>query len=908
VDLASLLLAALRASGVPAYYARGYGLVDGADAASWVGVTDTLTAANLLATAGYDVGYIAAGGREFVEVLHTWVEACFLFNDVTVRAQLDPSFKLHTLEPGRNVAAEAGLSGENLMTTLLDASTANPAAASLSINDLPLELADQLRADRLATMLDHLEDNHPTLTTEQIVGRKTIVAENPLVPPVVPPVLRSSLPVRLASLSAADRQHIRFQVAGLDKTLSLPELAGRRVNLTFVPATTTDAAQITANGGILKTTPRSVNLKPRLSIDGTEVALGSAAALGDFYPFALDFYRGATQFTDRVLHTVTVGGVFAVALDTQRVSASSVEAANQRLQAAIANGESALDEDVVGELLHALGRLYFGYQDRLFEYGAGTQGAVLFHQVNEALVAQDLYAARAGNPTKMFLSSKTIDAPRTIVSAFKSDGTAMDLLPLLYTAGVGSSSFEDGIFRLGIGWPAISTTQFFQEAAENEVKIFGIGPENVNAILPQLQVSTSIKNNIAQLVAAGYRALVPQRQLRILDWQGLGWIVYDPDNGTGGFLISGGLAGGSGLLSYEGATAEEMADGIEEEADFLDGYWAGLIKGDFDGSNYSSPAYLAGKIVGQIISGVLIYGDVRDGVAAIGTIVESRGSSGWLDLGLSVVGLVPVVGDAIKSAKYGDEAVQIARAFLGNGDAGLTTLRNVTSKEVADSIVVNLGKNSTVGDVVATTIRGSDAAVTAVTKNGTQGTHIVLENGDGVLRSLGLDPTVGSAANRGLIGETVARDIAAQRGWTRLDTKANPTTPGLDGVFRDTNGNIVIVEAKFIEGGHNVGLSRLRTTVGGNPQTELTDDWIFGTTPNGGAIDRSLAEETIDQQVYDEIQAAMLNGTLRKELVVVSNTQSGRTITETLATDAELGGAGGIKFTIVEMNKVVARP
>lgn len=76
----------------------------------------------------------------------------------------------------------------------------------------------------------------------------------------------------------------------------------------------------------------------------------------------------------------------------------------------------------------------------------------------------------------------------------------------------------------------------------------------------------------------------------------------------------------------------------------------GFVLGDA-GDGYDSGWRNALRNVGHIASGVLIFGDVRDGAVAGERIVSSGGSEGWGDLGWSVAGLVPVLGDIGKGAR-----------------------------------------------------------------------------------------------------------------------------------------------------------------------------------------------------------------------------------------------------------------
>ncbi len=65
-------------------------------------------------------------------------------------------------------------------------------------------------------------------------------------------------------------------------------------------------------------------------------------------------------------------------------------------------------------------------------------------------------------------------------------------------------------------------------------------------MLPLLQVSSAVKGDIQNAVNAGKEVLIPERELQVNDWRGVGYVVSDPETGAAGYLISGGVAGGSG--------------------------------------------------------------------------------------------------------------------------------------------------------------------------------------------------------------------------------------------------------------------------------------------------------------------------------------------------------------------------
>jgi len=94
--------------------------------------------------------------------------------------------------------------------------------------------------------------------------------------------------------------------------------------------------------------------------------------------------------------------------------------------------------------------------------------------------------------------------------------------------GSTSYSFEHLFLDTMLGWPGNSTMQFIGDAADNEIPILGIGPENAASVVPTLNIHPQMKDEIQRAVDNGKRVIVPQTQQKLADWDGTGFIEYDP--------------------------------------------------------------------------------------------------------------------------------------------------------------------------------------------------------------------------------------------------------------------------------------------------------------------------------------------------------------------------------------------
>lgn len=72
---------------------------------------------------------------------------------------------------------------------------------------------------------------------------------------------------------------------------------------------------------------------------------------------------------------------------------------------------------------------------------------------------------------------------------------------------------------------SLSATEYLTYAALRGVPIHTVTAQNLNAVLPLLQVSEQVRTDIVNAAQAGYTAIVPQRDLNVLGQSGIGYII-----------------------------------------------------------------------------------------------------------------------------------------------------------------------------------------------------------------------------------------------------------------------------------------------------------------------------------------------------------------------------------------------
>jgi hypothetical protein len=282
VDQASLLVALLRAAGVPARYELVGLRLEPKHWKALTGVDTAPQAASMLATAGYKVTRtsqaLIPGGppQPHIDV--------FL---VGVRAHVDYS----------NYRGQAGSrSGEKTWAPLL------PALKSYSVqkpvdlrNGAQFKFRDYLNGLSSDSPLERWEDQLRQWALENNQECATLDAAMPIrtIVPEALPYLRADYPApiqielgTLAELPDSLRNSARLRLvsgggAGLfDVTLRLADLYGKRVSITYEPATANDAQTIASFGGLEETPLYLVKLRAVLKVGNAVVASGPAQTAG----------------------------------------------------------------------------------------------------------------------------------------------------------------------------------------------------------------------------------------------------------------------------------------------------------------------------------------------------------------------------------------------------------------------------------------------------------------------------------------------------------------------------------------------------------------------------------------------------------------------------------------------------
>jgi transglutaminase-like putative cysteine protease len=554
-DTASLLIALLRAANVPARYVTGTVQVPADQTMNWVGGAQTANVAQqILGQGGVpNVGLLSGGAVTALRIDHVWVEAFIDYipsrgavngpGDTWV--PMDPSFKLHTFAPRS------------------DLFTANPIGDTFSqpgdhFFDVDESLGkisnvnDQAFKDRLVDWASRSDqyvlDHGGTAAPASLVGGPAVVQKtSTLFTGSLPyPVVTRAAGV--STLPAGLRHYVTLNgyASDFDRALgspafsvkvSLPSLNSGRLGIQFEPATQADADTLAAarTGGATSLPVYLINVVPVVKVDGVEKGRGSAVRMGSFY--SVDAILQSPASSDTVPFQVVAGDEIVAGVTGNGVTREVIE---KRYAENPVNTSA--------EYLHEVGLHYWMECDYLNGITAQSLGVHRLRLPSIGFFSSPLTVSYIfGAPRSAVYQSRTMDVRQSLLGVAGPD--AAKNLAFLKQSGIQGSYLEGSVFdqlerRSTPTVRGVSSIHLISTAASQGIPIYHVTSANAGAVLPLLQVSSAVKSDINTAVSQGKTVLVPERNLDLGTWRGVGYIVQDETTGAAAYLISGGAAGG----------------------------------------------------------------------------------------------------------------------------------------------------------------------------------------------------------------------------------------------------------------------------------------------------------------------------------------------------------------------------
>lgn len=554
-DMASLLIALLRASNIPARYVTGTVEVSVDSLPGWLGVSDPGTAQQLLSQGGVPVvGVLRDGVVSHVRFDHAWVEAWVDYlpgrgavpGEGNVWMPLDASFKVHEIEPPSDYSQDVPfdvLDLENL-PFVVDETLGR-------ITDLDDEELDR----RLGEWAEESDTYFLTHDVEEdlqgILGGKAILQR-------VSTVLPSSLPYRvitrsagLADLPSSLRHEVALEgfastvdraagQASVSTAISMPRIGSSRLGIRFEPASEADAETLVLarDGGGDSLPVYLVEVVPVVDLDGVEITRGQPLGMGE--RFLIDVTLDGPEGPSVTSYAVLAGDEIVVGVTGNGVTPDMLE---ERLATHPVSDAP--------EYLHQVQLHYWMETDYLAEIAARSLGVHAVRRPSVGLFSSPLTVASFfGSPGTGVYQSRTMDVKQNVLGAAGDD--PIRVKAFVQQAGLQSSYLEGGIFDQLEGREipfirGISAVHLLSSAMNQGIPIYRITAENGPDVLPRLKLDGLLMEEIRTALEQGKTVMVSERELDLGTWQGVGYIIQDEETGAAAYLISGGLAGG-GLI------------------------------------------------------------------------------------------------------------------------------------------------------------------------------------------------------------------------------------------------------------------------------------------------------------------------------------------------------------------------
>jgi len=553
MDTASLLIALLRASNISARYVYGTIEMPIDKVMNWVGgFSNSTSALNFIASGGIPVTGLRTGGIvDSAKIEHVWVKAYIdyipslgaIHKTGDTWIALDASYKQYTNTEGVDFQSAVPFDAQNLTDQIKATATINEQESYVTnVNSTVIENALN---DYNSLLETYVTDNLPNATPGDILGKKEIIKKEQ-------PILPASLPYKVivagvesTEVSDSLRHKVTIKLANADYsndtvftyTASLPQLAGKRVTVSYDPATDADQAIIDKYAEEYATSMPAylVQFKPVLKIEGTTVATGAAIGMGNAQSLTISLTSSSS--TNMVTHSLLTGDYTAIGINASTVS---LDALQKRVDK---NDYS----EPVGEMLHQVALSYWAEADAFNGVIAKTLRVNNLRHPSELAAAAKVSVSYVwGVPTSATYESRTLDVKLDNQSVGTKSTDKTNEYYFMQQSGTNSSFLEgaiyDQLFGGNVG-DSISAVTALELANEQGIPIYMIDSSNVTSVLPKLQVSNDTMTDVFNAVNAGLQVRIPQKNITKSDWTGVGYIILNTTDGSGAYRISGGLNG-----------------------------------------------------------------------------------------------------------------------------------------------------------------------------------------------------------------------------------------------------------------------------------------------------------------------------------------------------------------------------
>lgn len=557
-DTASLLIALYRAAGIPARYVYGTIDVPADKVMNWVGgVTKIEAAQSLLGQGGIpNTGLINGGKISTVRMEHVWVEAFVDYapsrgavnKNPNTWVPMDASFKQYEFTAGMDIKNKVPLSNQDLLSQIQQGATIDETNGYVQHLNQPA-LESQI-SNYQTQIQNYVTSQKANATLVDIFGEKKIIAENYA-------ILLGNLPYKTVAVGGTFQKlpeslHVRISFnlytsilgktnlqPALTKTLNLSTISGKRMAVTYIPASEADQQIISQylNNPTPGLPSYLIQQKTQLRLDETLLAEYPAQEMGmpQYWTYTLSTPDG-NQIEEDFKAESAVGDEIVFGVNGNGTSLAQVEARYVNV-----NPNSSLEN------LNQIALGYWARADISDELLAKQSQHVTYRQPSIGMFAIPLSVRYYfGIPRSATYKSYLIDIRRLVQAAEGKDSTAK-LPDYIFRSGMKNSYLEgaalEEVLNRGKG-QAMSAVNLLKEANDVGIPIWTLNNTNLDAFLNVTNLSLSTKQAIVNSVTSGLTVYAPERIVDLGYWAGSAYIAVDRATGAGAYILESGTNGG----------------------------------------------------------------------------------------------------------------------------------------------------------------------------------------------------------------------------------------------------------------------------------------------------------------------------------------------------------------------------
>jgi hypothetical protein len=581
MDIASLLIALLRASKIPARYVHGTIDVDVNKFRNWAGGFESVKAAiEYASSGGIPITAIVRGGEiTLVRMEHVWVEVAIDYNpsrgsrnrDADSWVPMDPSFKQYEVLEALDVVNVANIDSQEVTQNYVNSGSVNEEENWLS--GLDSTILQNAKVVAQAAIQDYISSNSNLATSDVFGGKKTIVKQYP--------VLSASLPnhivvkgVSYASIPSVLQAKLTISLAkenlsGVENSasFSLPEVNNQKTTLTFKPATIEDKQILKSllpdtNITDISQLPNSISsymiyIIPEIKVNGVVKLKGDPIRLGDEINLILKLYQPNFQEQSSV-SPIIAGSNLVIGVVGGGISSTKSEMLHSKqlsLKAQLESNlgsaiEPELAEDILGDMFYTGLQTYFSQLVTFSSLSGSQQGA----RIN-LLPSAGTYGYEPkvnyffGMPISISGGSIVMDLDHVRSQINTLDGDRSKIVKFVQHTGILSSALEhiipEQMFVTSENKEeAVSAVKAIAKAREVGQRIYHITNTNSGTTLSNIHHPPEVMQEINSALSAGKEIITHSDSINIKGWNGAGYIIMDKQTGDGAYKISGGYNGG----------------------------------------------------------------------------------------------------------------------------------------------------------------------------------------------------------------------------------------------------------------------------------------------------------------------------------------------------------------------------